>query len=844
MLFLQILARMARRFPTNPIVAMCIASDASLGNSSLYFGNPMRLTLRTLLAYMDDILDSRDQDDLARQVDESEKATELIHRTRDAMRRLRLGAPPVMGDGMDLDPNATAEYLDNTMPADDMTEYQQVCLDSDVHLAEVASCHHILTMVLGEPAEIDPEMRERMYKVPDRVDEWRKLRVDVPHAMSTAGSAVSTPAAAAIGAPQSDSKEELTKEVPDYLAASESSGVGRLALAFAAALLLGAGAFFAFGPDGFLVQGDQLADGELASGGEANMAGDAQANVADGDEPLGGEPSNNDLAATDSTVVPDDTIGEATPADPPTELAEQGADSPSTDELTADAGETGDEVDTVAENSDSAMPELPPVAVDDSAAAAVGNEADSSVVENVAEAAGEEGLASGEAPAMTDYGANDTAALTETGELMDSSTDVVIPGVNGPSAPSGDATADVATGEGAGAEDAVADVGVEPSRPAVAPLGTSTAPKQVLLRWSESDGAWLRLPPRASIQSGYRLLSLPTYRPTLALVPGLRVEFSDGAMLMVDYAGDGQTLKLDITYGRVLLQNTGMESVEAELVVAGESTRVALESTAVLGLDVDRPFVAGADVEESIGSFLAKFYAPMGMVAWQGAAGTFDVTGPSQWLWGDAEAVSLTDEVDWLDGQSLDYLEQNLSSNIERRFGTDRPARQQLLGFYENSRRREEKSLAAVCGTHVGQFVPFVQALADSQQQSNWDEHIEQLRAAMSRSTQAARLIHQTLTEQRGAALADDLFNMLRGYTPQQIGQTPEEVKRGVTRQLIDWLEHDRLEYRVLAIYNLRKIYGGKTLSYNPVKTEPSRQERAVRQWRQRLAENELTPQL
>ena len=123
----------------------------------------MRLTLRTLLAYLDDILEPSQTKEIGSKLTESKFASDLVERIRDVMRRRRLSAPDVETADGSLDANVMAGYLDNTLPPDKVTEVEKTCLESDVHLAEAAACHQILTMVLGEPVEIAPDSRRRMY---------------------------------------------------------------------------------------------------------------------------------------------------------------------------------------------------------------------------------------------------------------------------------------------------------------------------------------------------------------------------------------------------------------------------------------------------------------------------------------------------------------------------------------------------------------------------------------------------------------------------------------------------------------------------------------------------------
>ena len=76
----------------------------------------MRLTLRTLLAYLDDVLPAADTKLMGQKIQESPMAQLLVSRIREVMRRRRLKAPEVFGAEIGIDPNIVAQYLDNTLP--------------------------------------------------------------------------------------------------------------------------------------------------------------------------------------------------------------------------------------------------------------------------------------------------------------------------------------------------------------------------------------------------------------------------------------------------------------------------------------------------------------------------------------------------------------------------------------------------------------------------------------------------------------------------------------------------------------------------------------------------------
>lgn len=152
----------------------------------------MRLTLRTLLGYLDDILEPSQAKEIGEKISESPKAAALVSRIRDVLRRRRIEAPALMGPGSEPDSNLVAEYLDNTLSPDKVEELERICFESDVHLAEVGAAHQILTLVLGEQVDVSSELRERMHSL-GAIATDSATNVSAVASTSVAASPVATP---------------------------------------------------------------------------------------------------------------------------------------------------------------------------------------------------------------------------------------------------------------------------------------------------------------------------------------------------------------------------------------------------------------------------------------------------------------------------------------------------------------------------------------------------------------------------------------------------------------------------------------------------------------------------
>jgi hypothetical protein len=141
----------------------------------------MRLTVRTLLAWMDQVLAPDDQRALAEKVEASPVARKLAERARAVVTRGGLGAPQPDGRGLADDPNTAAEFLDNVLAGDRLEAFERVCVESDIHLAEAAACHRLLAEFTREPAAAaapDAAVRRRIL---DAVSKQAAVREGAGH---------------------------------------------------------------------------------------------------------------------------------------------------------------------------------------------------------------------------------------------------------------------------------------------------------------------------------------------------------------------------------------------------------------------------------------------------------------------------------------------------------------------------------------------------------------------------------------------------------------------------------------------------------------------------------------
>ena len=111
----------------------------------------MKLTLRTLLGWIDGILPPEEHYVIGVMVAGSKVTTHLAERIREGAACDSPDVPRTGGPAIADDPNRVAEYLDNTLLSEHLDAFERLCIESRPHLAEVATCHGMLAEMHRTP---------------------------------------------------------------------------------------------------------------------------------------------------------------------------------------------------------------------------------------------------------------------------------------------------------------------------------------------------------------------------------------------------------------------------------------------------------------------------------------------------------------------------------------------------------------------------------------------------------------------------------------------------------------------------------------------------------------------
>ncbi len=196
----------------------------------------MRLTLRTLLAYLDKTLSPSELSVLDEKIKQARVANALVERIGAAV--FDSGLPPMRIDaqGTAGDANTVAEYLDNTLDPNIVVDFEQAVLSDNTRLAEVAACHQILSSLLADHESISSATKQSLKDAIRARIESNSSAKGVEEIVSTTLLSDSDRVIESTGFASQSLKEKSVRgidlsaasegHVPDYLKSSNHSGWG------------------------------------------------------------------------------------------------------------------------------------------------------------------------------------------------------------------------------------------------------------------------------------------------------------------------------------------------------------------------------------------------------------------------------------------------------------------------------------------------------------------------------------------------------------------------------------------------------------------------------------------
>tara|TARA_R110002072_G_scaffold173600_2_gene328283 strand:- start:52324 stop:54642 length:2319 start_codon:yes stop_codon:yes gene_type:complete len=766
----------------------------------------MRLTLRTLLAYLDDLLEPAQAREIGEKISESGYASALVDRIREVMRRRRLTAPDAKSPSGGLDPNSVAEYLDNTLEPDAVADVEKVCLDSDVHLAEVAASHQILTLVLGEPVDVPMRTRERMYALGPSPKPTGANGHALAEGNSKAGSDSTVTVSKRPPAKVEDSNaDSFTSSIPDYL---RPVPLWRRMAPVAVGVLVGAVWLCVVYLDPTTPFGKPSDNGNtVAQLGQSNNTVDA------------GSSAGETLSAEQSGNPTSESSGQGTATTPA--IAE-----PRPDEQIDPEVVSANKPPRSISELDGFDPAVRPVATvaplpNPTAPAPSGTQVASTSPEPDVPILPER-------PVPT-AGASVTATTAPV--LVGSS--VSAPSTTSPLTPAAIPPETTTSPE----------VTATPTVPAPEVLYTS---REGILAHKSGDN-WLVMPHRTVIRPGDRVATLEPFSAILEVSSlDLLIELHGGAVIEFLGATKDEHVSLKLVSGRISLQRrspeTNTESVVIGLQLIDEPCRLTLR-TSTTRCGVELTTVEANAFEKELGEdrYTGNLFVVEGRINFVGKlAGDVPLTGPSWFPLTPVDLRAMVDRgdrpplltvPDWLDPShaGITSTQRRYASRFEKEIDIEQPLRDSIPSIVK-SRIPAISELAVQSMVTVGMYDQLVQVLAEAEFLEARSAAITGLRRWLPAAPENRETLRAALQKHFPIGEIDTIYRLLWGYND-------DDARNPATSKLlVDWLGHDNLVIRQLAFDQIYRLTGQR-YDYRPI--NPSNQRKvAVDRWYAHLERN------
>lgn len=739
----------------------------------------MRLTLRTLLSYLDNVLDEESRAALQKQIDSSEHASEWIYRTRDVTRRLKLGAPEPEGTGSVDDPNTVAEYLDRTLPEESVAEFERVCLESDALLAEVASCHHVLAMVLTEASNVDPDTRRRLHRLQEDLASAMKSRIEPAHPTHGAAQPDQAPPTPETSPPGEGPTRRIRPAIPDGgEPAKTQSPLVQWAPAIAALVLLALTALLTLNRGG----AERVAAGSETSVTEKQV--DEHSEQGPADQPKAVAVTDEVGDSDDGADAPTDSGGVNSEQDEPAEQAatlDKGPDATPDEDPPVEAGPDPEPLDQPEPVESDTPSEVPPPVVPES-----------------------DGLEEPSEPLTP-------VDETDLGSVSDSDSSPVVP-----------------------------DEPAPPEEPATV---LYIGPPESLTAVETTEGPWARLAPGMETSQQAHVASLPTYSSTFQLGGGVQVELIDQSEARINPEAPGVELLYgrmivsaapDLESPATIAVTLDGVSYEATL-GAGAAIAVAADRFYEVGRDIrseSPPMVIvahalGGDVTWASDGGSQSFTEPKEIFFIENLS-----AGPTEFA-----------DTAWIQGPDVSIRDQEAAPRVAAGVpGVGGDLLEGLKALEAADSFNEARSLAARCALVLGDPDPLVNSFKDELYEPYWTMHWDLLRQAAARSPAAADDVFASFAGAYGRKTGAEFFKLLTGLTRAEIGSTAQEASVGLVPVVIlPKLESDDLASRVVGWLALNEAITPIRRPFRPT-ARASERRTSLRLLNKALEEGEAIP--